>query len=182
MGFDPARDLEALGLVNQTTMLDRETQAIGDLLKAAIESRAASAPGAARFRALDTFCTATQRRQDAVRTLLAEESLQCFIVVGGFRSSNTAHLAGLGSGRLPTYHVEDAACLEDARTIRHLPAGGTRPVRTRGWLPALPRVIGVSAGASTPDGETERILARLIELHEASAPPPEQGARSRGKP
>jgi len=169
-GFDPSRHLERIGLVNQTTMLDRETQAIGHLLTAAIEARIGGPAGPDRFRALDTFCTATQRRQDAVRSLLAEEALQCLIVVGGFRSSNTAHLASLGSEGLPTYHVEDAACLESATTIRHLPAGAPEPVRTAGWLPDPPRVIGITSGASTPDGETARTLARLIELHEGGGP------------
>ncbi|MBP7669169.1 MAG: 4-hydroxy-3-methylbut-2-enyl diphosphate reductase [Candidatus Eisenbacteria bacterium] len=185
-GFDPGRDLERIGLVNQTTMLEQETREIARILREAIRRRDGARPSEDRFRALDTFCTATQRRQEAVRALIAEEDLQCLIVVGGFRSSNTAHLAGLGAEGVPTYHVEDASCLESDAVVRHRPLGKERPVRTRGWLPRVPRVIGVTAGASTPDEETGRILKRLAEIHEATESatsgrePPAAGDDSKG--
>ncbi len=187
-GFDPGRDLERIGLVNQTTMLEQETREIARILREAIRRRDGARPSEDRFRALDTFCTATQRRQEAVRALIAEEDLQCLIVVGGFRSSNTAHLAGLGAQEVPTYHVEDASCLESDAVIRHRPPGKARPVRTRDWLPSAPRVIGVTAGASTPDEETGRILKRLAEIHaatEAATPdrePPAAGERGKERP
>jgi 4-hydroxy-3-methylbut-2-enyl diphosphate reductase len=167
-GFDPARDLQRLGLVNQTTMLESETQAIAHLLREALAARWGAIPGPDRFRVLETFCTATQKRQDAVRELLAAGDLQRLIVIGGFRSSNTAHLARLGSARIPTYHVEDADCLLDAHRIRHRPTGGA-PAVTRDWLPAPPRCIGITAGASTPEQEIGRLLQRIIALHHATA-------------
>ncbi|MBD3235227.1 MAG: hypothetical protein GF330_00795, partial [Candidatus Eisenbacteria bacterium] len=163
-GFDPQRDLARLGLVNQTTMLSSETSAIAATLCEAMQQRLGHPPGADRFRTLDTFCPATQQRQDAVRELLASETINRMIVVGGFRSSNTGHLARLAEDRVPTFHVENAGCLISRHEIRHLPAGAGEPRVARGWFPALPATIGVSAGASTPDGETESILARLIEL------------------
>lgn len=164
-GFDPARDLARLGLVNQTTMLSSETQAIATTLRRALEQRLGQPPDAGHFRTLETFCPATERRQDAVRRMIAAGEIDCLIVVGGFRSSNTAHLAQLGAARVPSFHVEDATCLIDRTTIRHLPPGAPAPVLASGWLPAAPATIGVTAGASTPDRETGMILQRLIALH-----------------
>lgn len=161
-GFDPERDLERLGLVNQTTMLSSETAEIAAILGRAMASRGAAA---ASFRSLDTFCPATQRRQDAVRDLLAAGELDAMIVVGGFRSSNTAHLARLGVGRAATYHVEDATCLLGVAEIRHLPIGVPVPVIARNWMIPPPCVIGLTSGASTPDYETNRTLARLLQLY-----------------
>jgi 4-hydroxy-3-methylbut-2-enyl diphosphate reductase len=164
-GFDPARDLDRIGLVNQTTMLSSETGEIASSLCRALEERHGVPPGPDRFRTLDTFCPATQRRQDAVRRLIGSGAVDRLIVVGGFRSSNTAHLARLGGERVPSFHVEDATCLIDRETIRHLPPEAAESVLATGWLPAAPGTIGVTAGASTPDRETGMILQRMIELH-----------------
>ena len=193
-GFDPQRDLERLGLVNQTTMLSHETQAIGAILGDAVRARGEAsgiargpAPGVDRiarerapraelvadappFCTEDTFCPATQERQDAVRRLLAEEGLDALVVVGGFRSSNTAHLAALGAERAHTYHVEDAGCLLDGDAIRHLPRGSAEPSVTHGWRPAAPCTIAVTAGASTPDAEIDRVLVRLLTLYHEARP------------
>jgi len=163
-GFDPARDLARLGLVNQTTMLSSETEEIAAILQRALERRLGRPPDAEHFRSLDTFCPATQRRQDAVRRLVAAGEIDRLIVVGGFRSSNTSHLAQLGAQQVPSFHVEDASCLIDRATIRHLPPGASAPVTAHDWLPAAPATIGVTAGASTPDRETGMILQRLLAL------------------
>ena len=119
-------------------MLSAETRAIAASLRAALARAARPSARAGSFRELDTFCPATQRRQDAVRRMIEERALDRLIVVGGFRSSNTAHLARIGQARVPTYHVEDAGCLIDARHIRHLPHGATEPVVSTGWLPPAP--------------------------------------------
>ncbi len=184
-GFDPERDLETLGLVNQTTMLSHETQAIGAILSGAVRARGGSdrfarggPDGIARepldgersFCTEDTFCPATQERQDAVRALLAEGRADLLVVVGGFRSSNTAHLAALGAERTRTYHVEDAGCLLDGDAIRHLPPGSSEPRLTRGWRPPAPCTIAVTAGASTPDLEIGRVLVRLLALYREARP------------
>jgi len=172
LGFDPRRDLDRLGLVNQTTMLESETQEISRLLREALTEHWGAPPGPACYRALETFCTATQKRQEAVRELLAPGDLQMLIVVGGFRSSNTAHLARLGSERIPTFHVEDADCLLDAHRIRHRPPREATPEITRDWLPPPPRRIGLTAGASTPEREIGRLLQRVISLHLETAASP----------
>ncbi len=165
--FDARRDLERLGLVNQTTMLSSETEQIAEILRDALHARLGVAPGPAHFRTLDTFCPATQRRQDAVRELLAAGDLALLLVVGGFRSSNTAHLARLGAEQVPSFHIEDAAGLISASRIRHLPPESTAAVITSDWLPPQPRTIGITAGASTPELEIGRVLERLLELHAA---------------
>jgi 4-hydroxy-3-methylbut-2-enyl diphosphate reductase len=177
-GFDPARDLARLGLINQTTMLSSETEEIAAILRRALERRIGRPPDAGHFRTLDTFCPATQRRQDAVRRMIAAGEVDRLIVVGGFRSSNTAHLARLGAERVPSFHVEDASCLIDRTTIRHLPPEASEPVQERGWLPVAPGTIGVTAGASTPDRETGMILQRLIALHTGRPCGPDPGGNA----
>jgi 4-hydroxy-3-methylbut-2-enyl diphosphate reductase len=175
-GFDPARDLTRLGIVNQTTMLSAETQEIAQILRYAVTDHLGAPPGIENFRVLDTFCPATQERQNAVRDLLARERPDLLLVVGGFRSSNTAHLARIGQMHVPTFHVEDAGCLLSRERLRHLPQGAREPVESGDWLPPAPRTIAVTAGASTPDSETGRILARLLDLHHR-APAQARGAQ-----
>jgi 4-hydroxy-3-methylbut-2-en-1-yl diphosphate reductase len=169
-GFDPERDLQRLGLVNQTTMLSNETQAIAAILGDAVSTRGEVQDQAGRFCTEDTFCPATQKRQDAVRALLAGRDLDALLVVGGFRSSNTAHLAALGNECGRSYHIEDAGCLIDGDRIRHLPASATEPRVSSGWRPAAPCTIAVTAGASTPEAETDRVLVRLLTLYREARP------------
>lgn len=162
--FDPDRDLEQIGLVNQTTMLSTETEAIARILDQAMRSRTSPIPVPQRLRTLDTFCPATQRRQDAVRTLLDQDRPATLIVVGGFRSSNTAHLAQLAAMAVPTYHVEDAGCLLSDTEIRHQIPGEQEPRLARDWKPEPPCTIAVTAGASTPDSEIDQIIFQLLKL------------------
>jgi 4-hydroxy-3-methylbut-2-enyl diphosphate reductase len=122
-GFDPDVHLRKIGVANQTTMLARESLAIGEEVGRAIE-RARGAEARERdFRTFDTICSATQERQDAVRDLLAEP-LDVRIVIGGYNSSNTISLAALCAERVTTYHVETAAAIDPAaRSVRYRPAG-----------------------------------------------------------
>jgi 4-hydroxy-3-methylbut-2-enyl diphosphate reductase len=169
-GFDPERDLNYLGLVNQTTMLASETEAIAAILTRAVAARSACLPPEEGFRTLDTFCPATQARQDAVRELLSTGKLDAMIVIGGFRSSNTAHLAALGAERVPTYHIEGPDCLPGADEIRYLPPSASDPVTTRAWRPALPCTLGITAGASTPQAEIDKTLQRLLAFYRREEP------------
>ncbi len=162
-GFDPAADLERLGVANQTTMLSSESLAIAERLRRALAARYGEAGAGLRLRCFDTICSATQDRQDAVRRLVADP-LDLVIVVGGFNSSNTTHLAEICQAAAPTYHVEDADGLLDAHRIRHRPVGADKPVVAEGWLPETPVTIGLTAGASTPDREIGRLIARLLQL------------------
>lgn len=162
-GFDPERDLARVGIANQTTMLSSESLAIAERLRQALLRRFGEAEAAARFRCFDTICSATQDRQDAVRRLVADP-LDLMIVVGGFNSSNTNHLAEICAEAAPTYHVEDADGLLDARRIRCKPVGADTPIVAEDWLPVGPVAVGLTAGASTPDREIGRLIARLLHI------------------
>jgi len=174
-GFDPDRDLVKIGVANQTTMLSNESLAIAAELRAAAVRRYGAAAVGEHFRTFDTICSATQDRQDAVLKLI-ESPLDLMVVIGGYNSSNTTHLAAICAGLVPTYHIEDAFCIDptEGGGVRHLPVGTKEEVRAERWLPAGPVTIGITAGASTPNnkiGETiERILAiRGLSLSEVAS-------------
>jgi 4-hydroxy-3-methylbut-2-enyl diphosphate reductase len=162
-GFDPDRDLVRIGVANQTTMLSGESLAIAAELRRAMARRFGEAALAEHFRTFDTICSATQDRQDAVLKLIAEP-LDLMVVIGGYNSSNTTHLAAICQEKVPTYHIEDAVCIDPAAgTIRYRPVGTRAERCDAAWLPVGPVTIGITAGASTPNnkiGETiERIAA-----------------------
>ena len=162
-GFDPDRDLIRVGVANQTTMLSGESLAIAAELRKSMAKRYGEAALPEHFRTFDTICSATQDRQDAVLKLIADP-LDLMVVIGGYNSSNTTHLAAICHDKAPTYHIEDASCIDpEAGTIRFRPVGATEERLVSGWLPAGPLTVGVTAGASTPNnkiGETvERIAA-----------------------
>ncbi|HXF96374.1 MAG TPA: 4-hydroxy-3-methylbut-2-enyl diphosphate reductase, partial [Gemmatimonadales bacterium] len=123
-GFDPDRDLVRIGVANQTTMLAGESLAIAEEIRKSVVKRYGEEHAAEHFRTFDTICSATQDRQDAVVKLIAEP-LDLMIVIGGYNSSNTSHLAAICQAKVPTYHIEDAACVEpDTGAIRFKPVGG----------------------------------------------------------
>ncbi len=163
-GFDFATDLERVGIANQTTMLSGESLAIAGEIRHSFERRYGEDEARSRFRSFDTICSATQERQDAVVALL-DEPLDAMVVVGGYNSSNTCHLAELVDSRgTPTFHIEDAACVEtDTGAIRHQPVGMKSEVRADSWLPAA-GVIGITAGASTPNNKIGETIVRICEL------------------
>jgi 4-hydroxy-3-methylbut-2-enyl diphosphate reductase len=161
-GFEPDRDLQRIGLANQTTMLMSESLAIGEMLKAAFIDRYGPSEVAGRFQAFDTICSATQDRQDAVVQLLGEKSVDLMIVIGGYNSSNTANLARICAASRPTFHIADPECIVSPFEIRHREAGTKAEVTTSGWLPSQgPVVIGLTSGASTPDNLVGAAIAKL---------------------
>ena len=162
-GFDPDTDLVKVGVANQTTMLSNESLAIAQELGASMARRWGEAEVADHFRTFDTICSATQDRQDAVLKLIAEP-LDVMVVIGGYNSSNTTHLAAICADTVPTYHIEDAQCIDpQSGGIRFLPVGKREEERRDHWLPPGRITLGITAGASTPNnkiGETvERIAA-----------------------
>ena len=161
--FDPDRDLARVGVANQTTMLSGESLAIAAEVGKSMARRWGEAALAEHFRTFDTICSATQERQDAVLKLITEP-LDLMVVIGGYNSSNTTHLAAICQQKVPTYHIADATCIDsDTGSIRHRPVGEHAEMAQDRWLPDGPVTIGVTAGASTPNnkiGETiERIAA-----------------------
>jgi 4-hydroxy-3-methylbut-2-en-1-yl diphosphate reductase len=164
-GFDPDRDLQHVGCANQTTMLSSESLEIGEMFRAAIAERYGDAELSMRFRAFDTICSATQDRQDAVIALLAEQTLDLMVVIGGYNSSNTYNLARICAEKLPTYHIAEPADIVSNLEIRHKPVGGKQEIATEGWMPAAgPLRIGLTSGASTPDNLVGAVIRRLDEL------------------
>jgi 4-hydroxy-3-methylbut-2-enyl diphosphate reductase len=166
-GFDPDRHLVRVGCANQTTMLMTESLAIGEMIGAAVRDRFGEEAVAEHFRAFDTICSATQERQDAVIALLDQQDLDLMVVVGGYNSSNTCNLARICAERVPTFHIAEPGCLESRTLIRHRPVGApstAKGVETRssGWLPRAPNlVIGLTAGASTPNNIVGEVIRRL---------------------
>ncbi len=168
-GFDFGRDLERVGIANQTTMLSGESLAIAAEFRRAMTARYGEAELAAHFRSFDTICSATQERQDAVEQLL-QEPLDVMVVVGGYNSSNTCHLAALCRSKgVRTYHIEDADGIDPVgHAIRHQPAGQKTESVDTGWLGDA-RLIGITAGASTPNNKIGETIARIAETAGATA-------------
>jgi len=161
-GFDPSRDLQRIGLANQTTMLMSESLEIEQMLKAAMIDRYGDHGLDDRFQAFDTICSATQDRQDAVVALLRDHPIDLMIVMGGYNSSNTANLARICAASRPTFHIAEPDGLVSPQEIRHRPTGSKSEVTTMGWLPpAGPVSIGLTSGASTPDNLMGAAIARL---------------------
>jgi 4-hydroxy-3-methylbut-2-enyl diphosphate reductase len=162
-GFDPDVDLARIGVANQTTMLARESLAVGELVGASLQSRFGADYRAEHFRTFDTICSATQDRQDAVLELLQQQP-DVMLVIGGYNSSNTISLAAICADRVRTFHVEDAACIDVASaTIRHQPIGAKHETAFPGWLPmAGPVTVGLTAGASTPNNKIGEAVARVF--------------------
>ena len=168
-GFDPDVHLARVGCANQTTMLMTESLAVGERFRSAMRDRYGEAELASRFRAFDTICSATQERQDAVMDMLAHERLDLMVVIGGYNSSNTCNLARICAEQVPTFHIADPDCLVSATEIRHRPIGAPSTAKApealaTGWLPAGPIVVGLTAGASTPNNLVGQTIRRLEAL------------------
>ncbi len=160
-GFDPARDLRRIGVVNQTTMLATETQAIADHLREA----AVGAHGAGAFAdTSDTLCYATNENQNATLALI-ESGGDVALIVGGYNSSNTSHLVELCEVAMPTYFVSSDDELVSADVIHHFDWHAKTLRETRGWLPTTrPFDLVVTAGASCPDALLEAVVERVAAL------------------
>ena len=162
-GFDPDLHLTAVGVANQTTMLRGETEEVQRRFKAAMEKKHGGDQLEAHFRFFDTICGATQDRQDALEKLLITK-LDLLLVVGGYNSSNTAHLAEMGEKVLPTYFIKNAAKMESGALIRHWNQHTHVEEATPNWLPAGDLTVGITAGASCPNNLIEDTIRRLFEL------------------
>jgi 4-hydroxy-3-methylbut-2-enyl diphosphate reductase len=144
-------------------MLRGETEEVQRRIRQAITDRDGAELGATNFRFFDTICGATQERQDALRELL-DRQMNLLLVVGGYNSSNTSHLAEMGEEKLPTYFVRNASRLLSKEEILHYNLHAKDEQIARDWLPAGPLVVGITAGASCPNNLIEETLIRLFEL------------------
>ena len=166
-GFDPDLDLQRIGVANQTTMLASDSLAIGARIHEAMIEGSGKDYAETNFRSFGTICSATQERQDAIKTLMGEGPPAVMIVIGGYNSSNTDHLAHLCRQFTTTYHIEDAACIDlEGGTIRHKPdVGSDTPEEVvTDWLPEGSFDLGMTAGASTPNNKIGEALLRILEI------------------
>jgi len=171
-GFDPDRALEKIGVANQTTMLANESLAIGANIREAFVEAYGEEHAEEHYRSFGTICSATQERQDAVLEMMKDPP-DIMIVIGGYNSSNTNHLAHMCRGHTRTYHIEDAMCIDvDTRTIRHKPVLDPHaPELTENdWLGSGPLQVGITAGASTPNNKIGEAIQRLLKVRGIEAP------------
>jgi len=162
-GFDPDLHLKAVGVANQTTMLRGETEEVQRRIKQAMIQKYGEPELDKHFRFFDTICGATQDRQDALQKLL-REPMDLLIVIGGYNSSNTSHLAEMGEAKLPTYFIKNAAKMVSDKLIVHYDQHQHKEVETPNWLPSGKVTVGVTAGASCPNNLIEDTIRRLFEL------------------
>jgi 4-hydroxy-3-methylbut-2-en-1-yl diphosphate reductase len=162
-GFDPDRDLDRVGIANQTTMLKSETEEIGKLFERTLLKKYGPIAFNDHFMSFNTICDATQERQDAMFELV-EEKLSLMVVIGGYNSSNTTHLQEIAIERsIPSYHIDSASRIGPGNRIEHKPLGKDLIV-TEDWLPEGAIVVGVTSGASTPDKVVEEAIEKIFAI------------------
>ena len=170
-GFDPARDLARLGVVNQTTMLASETAAIAERIRQAVVTRDGDDANVADTS--DTLCYATKENQDATEALIASGA-DVAVVVGGYNSSNTSHLVELcEDAGLPTFFVSDADQLVSPSLVRHFDWRTKMPRETADWLPEVdgrPLDVILTAGASCPDALLDAVIQTLLSWTPSTRP------------
>jgi 4-hydroxy-3-methylbut-2-en-1-yl diphosphate reductase len=180
--FDPDLHLASIGVANQTTMLRSETEEIQRRLRKSMVDRYGEAEIDRHYRMFDTICGATQERQDALIHLL-QEPLDMMIVVGGYNSSNTSHLAEMSEERMPTFFIRNASKILSDKAILHFNLHKQEEVLTESWLPEGELYVGITAGASCPNNLIDDTVRRLFNLRgvnvdgmiaasEAAAPQP----------
>jgi 4-hydroxy-3-methylbut-2-en-1-yl diphosphate reductase len=167
IGFDAEKDLQRIGVINQTTMLASDTQAIADFLKSVMIKKYSLAENniAERFAdTRDTLCYATLDNQSALYGMLAQEA-DFAIVVGGYNSSNTSHLVELCEEKLPTYFINGADKITADNTIFHYDLHTHTEKETSNFLPIKnPLKILISSGASCPDAMVEAVINKIAAM------------------
>ncbi|HPG13026.1 MAG TPA: 4-hydroxy-3-methylbut-2-enyl diphosphate reductase, partial [Chitinophagaceae bacterium] len=165
-GFDVNKDLKRIGVVNQTTMLASDTQAIADLLKQVITAKYPNTESFADTR--DTLCYATNDNQTAVTGMLDTDA-DLAIVVGGYNSSNTSHLVELCEEKLPTYFVKNADNILSQNEISHFDLHTKTEKVSVDYLPGTkPVKVLITSGASCPDAIVESVINRLTAFFEVN--------------
>jgi len=162
-GFDPDKDLERVGIANQTTMLKSETEQIGKLFERTMMKKYNPTELNQHFQSFNTICDATQERQDAMLGLV-EQKLDLMIVIGGFNSSNTTQLQQIAVEReIPSYHIDSEVRILSENRIEHRELSGNLKI-TENWLPDGEIVVGITSGASTPDKVVEDVIDKILQL------------------
>ena len=165
--FDPEKDLQRIGVVNQTTMLATETQAIADYLKEIMIEKYGVKNIAHHFAdTRDTLCYATNDNQDATYELL-ETNADLALVVGGYNSSNTSHIVELCERKFPTYFINSDQEIKSRNKIHHFNFHEKKPMITENFIPERnPVKIVLTSGASCPDTLVDRVLLKVLTFFE----------------
>ncbi len=164
--FDPERDLQRVGVVNQTTMLATETQGIADYFRQVMIIKYGPENIRDHFAdTRDTLCYATNDNQDATYQLLKTDA-HLAIVVGGYNSSNTSHIAELCARKFTTYFIHSETEIKSRDEIHHFDYSKKQKLITHGFLPAKePLRIVLTSGASCPDTLVDRVMLRLLKFY-----------------
>ncbi|HSC52405.1 MAG TPA: 4-hydroxy-3-methylbut-2-enyl diphosphate reductase [Phnomibacter sp.] len=164
-GFDISKDLQRFGVINQTTQLATDTQAIADYLKEVVNTHLGmyESNGEVRFAdTRDTLCYATNDNQTAVREMLNTPADLAF-VIGGYNSSNTSHLVELCEEKLPTYYINSPDSILNDAMVKHYNWRTKEEKSTANYMPdKIPVNILVTSGASCPDALVEEVIERLL--------------------
>ena len=165
-GFDPEKHLFRVGVVNQTTMLASDTQAIADYFKEVMEQVHGKENLDQHFAdTRDTLCYATNDNQQATFGLLEREA-DLAIVVGGFNSSNTSHLVELCEEKFPTYFISSDEEILNANKVRHFNFHEKQMLMTKDFLPEKnPVRIILTSGASCPDAVVDGVMDKLLSFY-----------------
>ena len=170
-GFDITKDLQRIGVVNQTTMLAADTQAIADLLKQTMINKYVLTDKNIEERfadTRDTLCYATNDNQSAVNEML-KTNADLAIVVGGYNSSNTSHLVELCEQRLPTFFVNSEEKILSSKDILHYNFHKKEELLTSNFLSEKKPVrILITSGASCPDALVEGVIKKLLSFYAES--------------
>lgn len=163
--FDPDLHLTRVGVVNQTTMLATETQAIADYFRGVMIQKYGTENIKQHFAdTRDTLCYATNDNQDATYQLL-ETDADLAVVVGGYNSSNTSHIAELCARKFPTYFINSDSEIKSPQEIHHFNYSAKQKIVTQNFLPdTRPVKIVLTSGASCPDTLVDRVMQRLVEF------------------
>jgi len=170
-GFDPVRNLDRIGVVNQTTMLATETRDIAKCLRDALVERwGVESLGDHFADTSDTLCYATNENQNATYALI-DRGADLALVVGGYNSSNTSHIVELCTKAMPTWFIKGPEEILSAEHIRHFVLGERAARESFGWLPAArPVDLALICGASCPDAILDEVLRRVLVFVEGTRP------------
>ena len=168
-GFDPDVHLKRVGVVNQTTMLAGETQAISDRIRQAIEAREGQSNPGDFAQTRDTLCYATNDNQQATQAALQALSLDMAIVVGGYNSSNTSHLVELCEGQLPTFFIRNELEFQPDGMVNHFDWRSGLHQQTMSPWPesgqsSVPTIL-ITSGASCPDASVDRVMQSILSFY-----------------
>lgn len=161
-GFNPDTDLKKIGVVNQTTMLAKETQAIADFFKQLMIKKYGEETIKGHFAdTRDTLCYATNDNQDATYELLKNDA-DFAVVVGGYNSSNTSHIVELCESRFPTFFINSENEIRSKEEIHHFDYHKKEKKITYGYIPYKNSVtIVLTSGASCPDTVVDKVMMKL---------------------